>query len=75
MFQDRIPLAPSPGRCSIRCQSESVLYEITVVVTDALAPQRTFELYKYFNNGEKFFLVTLFRFWVSDNFLLAKVLV
>jgi len=36
---------------------------------DALAPQRTFELFEYFNNGEKFFLVTLYRFWVSDNFL------
>ena len=48
MSQDRIPLAPSPGRYSIRCQSESVLYEITVIVNDALAPQRNFELLEYF---------------------------
>jgi hypothetical protein len=26
-----------------------------VVATDALAPQRTFELFEYFNNGQKFF--------------------
>jgi len=71
MSQDRIPLS-TISRATLNW---SVLYEIIVVVTDALAPQRTFELCEYFNNGEKFFLVTLFRFRVSDNFLSAKVLV